>query len=89
MSASSLDQGRAVDGDFVAEEAHFLVGQHVPTRRDVFAQPARESLSEFGFAGDEHEAVVRRHDVARLMRVPSNSWGGWAGRGHQLLPGCG
>src|SRR5258705_512423 len=23
-----LDQGRAVDGDFVAEEAHFFVGHH-------------------------------------------------------------
>jgi len=27
MSGESLDQGRAVHGDFVAEEAHFLVGQ--------------------------------------------------------------
>ena len=41
-------QRRTVDGDFVAEFADFLVGDD----EDGFA------LAEFGFAGDEHGAVV-------------------------------
>ena len=49
-------QRRAVDGDFVAELADF----HVADDEDGFV------FAQFGFAGDEHGAVVHvgRHGVA-------------------------
>src|SRR5437667_5076677 len=47
MSSRSLHQPRAVDGGFVAELADFGVADDEDGF--VFAQLARESLSEFGF----------------------------------------
>ena len=48
--------GRAVHHDFIAEQTNLGVALDIDGF--VFAQPARESLSEFGFADGEQGARV-------------------------------
>ena len=60
VDSHASHQRRAVDSDFVAELADFLVGHD----EDGFV------FAQFGFAGDEHRAVVHvgRPAFVRLRR---------------------